>query len=131
MELRGIGTTRRRRPVGAIPPTGPEYRFQRSISIDPTIGSRSNFVSQDSEGCFRWSSIKSIRHVDGVQSGPFHRQDQSTGSKVQYLLMPPLDRAQIFSRVCGGYFRWSCVEWAQHVDGVRSGPFHRQDESTR
>ena len=36
MELRGIGTTRRRRPVGAIPPTALENRANRSITIDPT-----------------------------------------------------------------------------------------------
>ena len=42
MELRGIGTTRRRRLVGAITPTTLENRVNRSITIDPTVGSRSN-----------------------------------------------------------------------------------------
>ena len=42
MELRGIGPTRLRRPVGAIPPKAQENRVKRSITIDPTVGSRSN-----------------------------------------------------------------------------------------
>ena len=45
MEERRICTTRRRRPVGAIPPTGPEYRVKSSVSIDPIVGSRSSFVT--------------------------------------------------------------------------------------
>ena len=43
MELHGIGTIQRQRPVGAIPPTALENRVKRSITIDPTVGSRSNF----------------------------------------------------------------------------------------
>ena len=35
-----MGTTRRSRPVGAIPPTRLEYRVKRSVSRDPTVGSR-------------------------------------------------------------------------------------------
>ena len=46
MELREIGTTRQRRPVGAFPPTAPEYPVQRSVSIDPTVRSRSNFFHE-------------------------------------------------------------------------------------
>ena len=42
MELSGIGTTSCRRPVGAIPPKALENRVKRSITIDPTVGSRSN-----------------------------------------------------------------------------------------
>ena len=46
MELRGIGTTSRRRLVGAIPPTTIENRSKRSITIDPTGGSRLNFFHE-------------------------------------------------------------------------------------
>ena len=52
MELRGIGTTRCRRPVGAIPPTTLENRVKRSITIDPTVGSRSNFFHEFPEAVF-------------------------------------------------------------------------------
>ena len=45
MELRGIRTTHRQRAVGGIPMTGMEYRLKRSVSIDPTVGSRSNFFT--------------------------------------------------------------------------------------
>ena len=31
------------RAVQDIPPTGPEYVFKRSVSIDPTVASRLNF----------------------------------------------------------------------------------------
>ena len=46
MELPGIATTLRRRPVGAITPTELENRVNRSITIDPTVGSRSNFFHE-------------------------------------------------------------------------------------
>ena len=179
MELRGNGTTRCRLPVGAIPPTTQENRVKRSITIDPTVGSRSKvfhefpeavfdgvawnrndtltasgrghstdyarepgqkvhnygsdswivlkFFSRVSRGCFRWSSEETVRHDDVVRSGPFHRQDHSTGSKGPYLKIRPLDRAQLFSRVSVGYFQWSSVKSVRHADAVRSGPFHRHD----
>ena len=52
MELRGISTTSRRRPVGLITPTALENRVKWSITIDPTIGSRSNFFHVFSEAVF-------------------------------------------------------------------------------
>ena len=52
MELRGIGTTRQRHPVGAIPPTTQENRVKWSITIDPTVGSRSNFFHEFPEAVF-------------------------------------------------------------------------------
>ena len=52
MELRGIGTTRRRRSVGAITPTTLENLVKTSITIDLTIGSRSNFFHEFPEAVF-------------------------------------------------------------------------------
>ena len=52
MELRGIGTTRRRRPVGALTPTALENLVKTSITIDPTVGSRSNFFHEFSKAVF-------------------------------------------------------------------------------
>ena len=66
MELRGIDTTRRRRPVGAIPATPLENRVKRSITIDPTIGSRSNVFHEFPEAVF-----------DGVM---MNRYDTATAS---------------------------------------------------
>ena len=48
IELRGIDTIHRQRPIRAIPPTGPKYRLKMSVSKDPTIESRLNFFM-----CFR------------------------------------------------------------------------------
>ena len=52
MELHGIDTTSRRRPVGAIPPTPLENRVKRSITIDPTVGSHLNFFHEFPEAIF-------------------------------------------------------------------------------
>ena len=52
MELHGIGTTRRRRPNRANPPTGQEYQVKRSVSTDPTVGSPSNFIHEFPEAVF-------------------------------------------------------------------------------
>ena len=46
MELRGIGTTRQRSPVGALPLTAQENWVTWSITIDPTVGSRSNLFNE-------------------------------------------------------------------------------------
>ena len=52
MEMRGIGTTRRRRPVGTISPTTLQNRVKMSITIDPTVGSRSNVFHEVAEAIF-------------------------------------------------------------------------------
>ena len=52
MELRGISTTLRRRPVEAIPPTALENQGKRFITIDSTVGSRSNFFHEFPEAVF-------------------------------------------------------------------------------
>ena len=59
---------------------GQKVRILRS---DSWIALR--FFSRVFEGCFRWSSVESVRHADTVRSGPIHRQDHSTGSKGPYL----------------------------------------------
>ena len=46
MELSGIGMTQRRLLVGAIPPTALKNRVKMAITIDPTVGSRSNFFPE-------------------------------------------------------------------------------------
>ena len=52
MEFWGIGLTCRRHPVGAITPTALENRVKSSITIDPTVGSRSNFFHEFSLAVF-------------------------------------------------------------------------------
>ena len=68
MELRGMGTTRRRRPVGAIPPTSQENRVKRSITIDPTVGSFLNFFNEFLEAIFDGVAWNRYDKRDGVRS---------------------------------------------------------------
>ena len=75
MELRGIGTTRRRRPVGAITPTALENLVKTSITIDPTIGSRSNFFHEFSEAVF--DGVAWNRYDTLMASGRDHYTDNT------------------------------------------------------
>ena len=52
MEWHGIGMTSLRRPLGAIPQTALENRVKRSITIDPTVGSRLNFFHEFPKAVF-------------------------------------------------------------------------------
>ena len=129
MELYGIGTTRRRCTIGVIPHTGREYRLKRSVSKDLTVGSLSNFFT-----CFlmvfsiEFCGLRTTRQRRPVEAfpptGPEYRRKMFV-SKIR-----PLDRGQIFSLVSRGCFPWSYMESALPADGVRSGPFHRMDQST-
>ena len=73
MELRGIGTTRGRRPVRAIPPTALENRVKRSITIDPTVGSRSNFFHEFPEAVVE--GVEWNRYVTATTSDRGHSTD--------------------------------------------------------
>ena len=82
MEVHGIGTTRRRRPVGAIPPTTLENRVKRSITIDPTVGSRLNFFHEFSEAVF--DGVAWNQYNMATMSGRGHSTDHAreAGQKV-------------------------------------------------
>ena len=155
-----------------------ENRVNRSITIDPTVGSRSNFFqdfptvvfdgvdwnrydtltasgrghstdnarepgqkdnnyrsdrwialkffSRFSGGCFRWSCVESVRHVDGVRSGHSTDNARERGQKVHNYTSDRCIAIKFFSRVSGCGYRRCCEESVRHADGVRSGPFHRQ-----
>ena len=126
MELRGIGTTLRRRPGGAIPPTTLENRVKRSITIDPTIGSRSNFFQEFLEAVF--DGVAWNRYDTLTASGLGHSTDNARepGQKVHNYRFDRWIALKFFSRVSEGCFRWSRVESVRQADFVRSGPFHRQ-----
>ena len=130
MEQRGIDTTRRCRPVGAIPPTGLEYRFKRFVSIVPTVGSHSNFFHEFPEAVL--DGVASKRYDTPMPSGRGHSIDKTRvpGQKVRISRSDRVIALKFFSRVSAGCFQWSSVESVRHADAVRSGPFHRQDEST-
>ena len=126
MELHGIGMTRRRRLVGAIPPTTLENRVKRSITIDPTVGSRSNFFHEFPMAVFE--GVEWNRYDTVTASGRGHSTDcaREPCQKVHNYTSDRWIALKCFSRVCGSCFRWSCVESVRHADGVRSGPFHRR-----
>ena len=126
MELRGIGTTRGRRPVRAIPPTALENRVKRSITIDPTVGSRSNFFHEFPEAVF--GGVEWNRYDTGTASGRGHSTDcaREPCQKGHNYTSDRWMALKCFSRVFGSCFRRSCVESIRHADGVRSGPFHRR-----
>ena len=75
MEWRGIGTTRWRRLVQAIPPTALENRVKRSITIDPTVGSRSNFFREFPEAVFK--GVAWNRYDTLMVSGRGHYTDDA------------------------------------------------------
>ena len=130
MELRGIGTTRRYRPVGANPPTRLEYVVKRSVSRDPNVGSRSNFFHEFLEAVF--DGVARNRYDTTMPSGRGHSTDNTT-VPCQNVRISRSDRwiaLKFFSQVSRGCFRWSSEESVRHDDVVRSGPFHRHDHST-
>ena len=126
MELRGIGTTHRRRPVGAIPATPLENRVKRSITIDPTVESCSNVFHEFSVALFdggAWNRYDTLTASCRAHSSDSAREP---GQKVHNYIPDRWITLKCFSSVSGGCFRWSCVESVRHRDDVRSGPFHRQ-----
>ena len=126
MELRVIRTTRLRRPVGAIPPTALENQVKMSITIDLTVGSRSNVIHEFLEAVF--DGVAWNRYDTLVASGRGHSTDSARelGQKVHNYRSDCWIALKFFSPISGGCFRWSCGESVRHADVVRSGPFHRQ-----
>jgi hypothetical protein len=49
-----------------VPPTRPQYRLKRSITIDPTVD-RAQIFRGLSVGCFPWSCMESLLHADDVR----------------------------------------------------------------
>ena len=80
MELRGISTTHRRRSVGAIPPIVLENRVKRSITIYPTVVSRSNLFHEFPEAVFNgvaWNRYDTATASDqGNSTDPTREPDQ-------------------------------------------------------
>ena len=126
MELRGIETTRQRRPVAAIPTTAQEIRVKRSITIDPTVGSLLNFFHEFPHAVFDGVALN--RYDTLTSSGRGHSTDSAREpcQKVHNYRSDRWIALKFFSRVSEGCFRWNCEESVRHAVDVRSGPFHRQ-----
>ena len=122
-----VKTVRHVDPVGAIPPTRLEYRVKRSVSLDPTVGSRSNFFNEFLEAVF--NGVARNRYDTTMSSGRGHSTDRTTvpGQKVRIYRSDRWIPLKFFSRVSEGWFGWSSMESVHHADAIRSGPFHRQD----
>ena len=82
MELRGIGMTRQWSPVEVLPVTAQENRVTWSITIDPTVGSRSNFFHEFPEAVF--DGVTWNGYDMATASGPGHSTDDARelGQKV-------------------------------------------------
>ena len=130
MELRGIGTTRRRRPVGAIPPTAIENRVKRSITIDPNVGSRSNFFLEFPNAVVDGVEWNRYDKLPASDRGHSTDSDIEPGQKVHNCRSDRWIALKCFSRVSARCFRWSGLESVRHADVVRSGPFHRHRKRT-
>ena len=123
MELRGIGTTRCRRPVGPIPLTALENRVKRSITIDLTVGSRSNVFHEFLEAVFDGFAWNRYDTPTTSCRGHSTYSAREPGQKVDNYRSYCWIALKCFLRVSGGCFQWSRVESVRHADGVRSGPF--------
>ena len=75
MQWHGIGLTSLRRPIGAIPPTALENRVKRSITKDPTVGSRLNFFHEFPEPVF--DGVEWNRYDTPTASGRGHYIDNA------------------------------------------------------
>ena len=75
MELQGISMTRRWCPIGAIPSTTLENRVKRSLTKDPTIGSRLNFFHEFPEAVF--DAVAWNRYDTPTASGRDHYTDSA------------------------------------------------------
>ena len=62
-------------PVGAMPPTALEKRVKRSLTIDPTVGSRSNVFHEFPEAVF--DGVVWNRYDTLMVSGRGHSTDDA------------------------------------------------------
>ena len=121
IEWSGIRTTRLRRPVEDIPLKEPQYQLKRSVSIDPTIGSRSN-VFTSSRRLFSMVSrgIRTTRRRRLV--GPYHPQRRVYRLKRSVSIDPAVGSLSNFFHEFP-HVIFDRMAW-NHYDSVRSRPFH-------
>ena len=126
MELRGIGTTCQWSPVEVLLVTAQENRVTWSITIDPTVVSRSNFFHEFPDAFFDGDAWN--RYDTTMMSGRGNYIDSARepGQMVHNYRFDRWITLKFVLRVFGGCFRSSCVESVRHTDDVRSGQLHRQ-----
>ena len=126
MDLLRIGTTRRRCPVGAIPPTPLENEGKRFITIDLTVGSRSKFFHEFPEAVFDGVAWNPYDTPTASGRGNYTHGAREPGQMVHNHSSDRWIALKFLSLVSGGCFRWSGVESVEQADDIQSGPFHRQ-----
>ena len=84
MQWHGIGMTSLRRPIGAIPPTTLENRVKRSITKDPTVGSRLNFFHEFPESIFNGVAWNRYDNPTASGRGPSTYSARERGQNVHH-----------------------------------------------
>ena len=95
------------------------YRSDRWIALKS--------FSRVSRGCFRWSCVETVRHAVGVQSGPFHRQ-QENRVKRSITIDPTVgSRSNVFHEFPKAVFEG--VAWNPYDTLTASGRGHSTDSA--
>ena len=92
------------------PPTALENRVKSSITIDPTVGSRSNFFREFPKAVFE--GVAWNRYDTLTVSGRGHSNDSATepGQKFHNYRADRWIALKFFSRVSDGCFQWSGMD---------------------
>ena len=127
IEVCGIGTTRRQRPVGAIPPTALEKRVKRSITIDPTVGSCSNVFHEFPEAVFDGVAWNQYNKLTVSGRGHSTDSDREPGQKVHNFRSDRCIAPKYFSQVSRCYFDRGV--WNRYDSPTASGRGHSTDSA--
>ena len=127
MELCGIGTTSCRRPVGAIPPIVIENRVKRSITIDPTVGSRSNVFHEFPEPVFDGVAWNRYDKLPASGRGHSTDSDRESGQKVHNYRSDRWIALKCFSQVSGCCFDGGV--WNRYDSPTASSRGHSTDSA--
>ena len=110
MELSGIGTTRQWRPVRTNTPTAIENLVKTSITIDPTVGSRSDCFDEFSEAVFLGVARNWYDTPTASDRGNYTNSVREPGQMVHNYSSDCWIALKFLSLVSGACFRWSCLE---------------------
>ena len=119
MQLLGIGMTSLRRPIGAIPPTTLENRVKRSITKDPTVGSRLNFFHEFPEPVF--DGVAWNRYDTRTVYGRGHCTDNARAPGQRFITIAPTigSRLNFFHEFPESIFNG--VAWNRYDNPTASG----------
>ena len=111
----------------AIPPTRREYRLKRSITIDPTVRSRSKFLTSF-RGCFPWGCVESVLHADGIRKGHTAVTNRVSAQKVHNYRSDPLIALKLFHKFPEAIFHGvACNQYYMQTTSSRAIPPTQQE----